>query len=921
MVRHLRPAVLVAVVIAALSAAGAQGASRLFAVRSIDNIKGNFVFVSNTLMTCPAAASGCTDARNGVGSGGALNDNNYAMEYVDADSDGSTFDSSSATLSLPAGSTVTFAGLYWGADTSAGSGGSAAPAAGQNNQVLLTPPGGSAATVTAGQMDSIGTRYQGFADVTSAVASAGNGAYTVANVQAGTGNDRYGAWAIVVVYENAAEVTRNITVFDGFQVVQSPASPTIVIPVTGFLTPPVGAVNTSLGVIGYEGDLGSTGDSLTLDSTVVTNAVNPSANFFNSTISQLGTLVTSKSPDYPNQLGFDADVADVSGVLANSAMSAAITLTTGGETYFPGVVVFATELYAPDLLTDITKSVADVDGGSVEPGDVLEYSVSFSNVGTDGAVDTVLTDAIPSGTTYLPGSLEIVSGANAGALTDAAGDDQAEYDSGAGQVVFRLGVGGTSSAGGSFAPGASSTARFRATVDPSAADGDVVSNTAGLAYSSQTLGTDYTGSSPAADVTVSRQADLSVTKSSVPDPFSAGSSLTYTAVVTNNGPADVVSASVTDTLPAPLAGFAWTCSPGCTPAAGTGNVSTQVDLTSGASATVTISGTVPGGTTGPIANTVSVAPPAGTVDPTPGNNTATNTNPGGGTSGGGTQQPPSPSPPPQADVSIVKSGPASANVGDTVTFVLVARNAGPAEATGVVIKDTLPAGMELVSSAISGAAGGSCSQTPQTVECTVPVLANGASVTVTITARITGGAGGSLRNVGSILSPIVDPAYGNNTSAASVAIGMTPPPPPPVEQPTKPGKPAAPVKPALRLRKAWLSSTVVAGHKARVRIVVSNAGRGPARNVLVCDRPSDRFAFVAVPRAFFLDGAACRRIARLAPGASVGMVFTVRIDNDVRGVVSNLATATAANFRAVVRARARVRVKAAAGGRPGGVTG
>ncbi len=920
MVRHLRLLVLVAVLIAALSAAGAQGAARPFAVQSTSNIKGNFVFVSNTLMTCPAAASGCTDARNGIGSGGALNDNNYVMEYIDTDSDGGTFDSSSATLNLPAGSTVTFAGLYWGADTSAGSGGSAAPAAGQSNQVLLTPPGGSASTVTAGQMDSIGTRYQGFADVTSAVASAGNGAYTVANVQAGTGNDRYAAWAIVVVYENAAEMTRNITVFDGFQVVQSPGSPTIMIPVTGFLTPPTGAVNTSLGVIGYEGDLGSTGDSLTLDSTVVTNAVNPSDNFFNSTISQLGALVTSKSPDYPNQLGFDADVADVSGVLANGATSAVITLTTGGETYFPGVVVFATELYAPDLLTDIAKSVADVDGGSVEPGDVLEYTVTFSNVGTDGAVDTVLTDAIPSGTTYLPGSLEITSGANAGALTDAAGDDQAEFDSGGGQVVFRLGAGATASAGGSFAPGASTTARFRVTVDSSAADGAVVSNTGGLAYSSQTLGTDYTGSTPAADVTVSRQADLSVTKSSVPDPFVPGSPLAYTAVVTNNGPADVVGASVTDTLPAPLAGFAWTCSPGCTPAAGTGNVSTQIDLTSGSSATVTISGTVPGGTGGPIANTVSVAPPAGTVDPTPGNNTATNTNPGGGTSGGGTQQPPSPSPPPQADVSIVKSGPASANVGDTVSFVLVARNAGPADATGVVIKDTLPAGMELVSSTINGAAGGSCSQA-QTVECTVPVLANGASVTVTVTARITGGAGGSLRNVGSILSPIVDPAYGNNTSAVSVAIGMTPPPPPPVEKPTKPGKPAVPAKPALRLSKAWLSSTVVAGHKARVRIVVSNTGKGVARNVLVCDRPSDQFAFVAVPKAFFHEGAACRRIARLAPGASVSIVFTVRIDADVHGVVSNLAIATAANFRAVLRARARIQVKAAAAGRPGGVTG
>ena len=39
------------------------------------------------------------------------------MAWVDADSDADTFNSSTATLSLPAGASVTFAGLYWGADT------------------------------------------------------------------------------------------------------------------------------------------------------------------------------------------------------------------------------------------------------------------------------------------------------------------------------------------------------------------------------------------------------------------------------------------------------------------------------------------------------------------------------------------------------------------------------------------------------------------------------------------------------------------------------------------------------------------------------------------------------------------------------------------------------------------------------------
>ena len=83
---------------------------------------------ANTLMVCPAAAAGCTAARRtppiASGSNNAINNNNYNMVYVNtapgAVAGSASFDSSSATLALPATATVLFAGLYWGADTSAG---------------------------------------------------------------------------------------------------------------------------------------------------------------------------------------------------------------------------------------------------------------------------------------------------------------------------------------------------------------------------------------------------------------------------------------------------------------------------------------------------------------------------------------------------------------------------------------------------------------------------------------------------------------------------------------------------------------------------------------------------------------------------------------------------------------------------------
>lgn len=906
-----RVATLLALAIALLAVGGSEAALRSFSARFSGNLKGNFVFVGNTLMTCPGAVAACPGARDATG--GTLNNNSFDMTYVDADADAGTFDSSSGDLSLAASSTIVFAGLYWGADTSAGTNGVAAPAAAQAGSVLLTPPGGSQTSVTASQLDTSGTRYQGFADVTSIVDSAGNGTYTLANVQAGTGQDRYAGWSLVVVYSNTAETTRNVTVFDGFQIVNA-GNPTITIPVSGFITPPSGTVDTALGVLAYEGDRGLVGDSLQLGPnlgslTTMTDAQNPTTNFFNSTISRLGTLTTTKAPNYVNQLGFDTDVVDAAGVLPNSATDAVMRLTTGGETYFPGVVVFATQLFAPDLLTTIAKTVTDVNGGSVQPGDALEYTVSFTNTGTDSATNVVLRDPIPASTTYLPGSLEITSGANSGAKTDATGDDQAELDSGSNQVVFRLGAGADATNGGVIAPAESTTIRFRVTVDAGTPDGTSVANTASLDYNALTLGTAYNGPSPTATVTVVDQADLSITKVASRSSYVAGSSLTYTITVSNGGPADVSGATVTDTVPAALSSFTWTCAPGCSPSSGTGSVSTAVTIASGASATVTLQGNVPGGTSGTLTNTASVAALAGVVDPNAANNTATSAIPKG--SAPPPSSPPSTPPPtaPSADVAITKTAVGSANVGGIVEFSLVAHNAGPDAAANVVVQDTLPSELAFVS------ASGSCSATGQSVECTVASLPASADVTFTIRARVAGGAGGSVTNVATIGASTADPKSGNNTASAAVAIG-SPPPPPPTTLPSA-------HKTKLALAKRWLAKQVRAGGTASVSIVVRNTGSATAKDVEVCDRGSTKLTFVSAPRAYYRNGSACWLVRRLRPGQTRSFSVTVRVDRTAKGRrIVNVSTATASNVAEVAPARATIRLKPARGaGRPGGVTG
>ena len=139
------------------------------------------------------------------------------------------------------------------------------------------------------------TRYSAFRNVTSLVAAAGAGTYSVANVQAGTGADRLGGWALFVVYHDSTDPPRNLTVDDGLVTVWS-GSPPITIPIGGFKTPPAGPVNVQVGFLAWEGDTGITGDTALLNGFSANSASRPSTNFFDGAISFFGANVTTRNP-------------------------------------------------------------------------------------------------------------------------------------------------------------------------------------------------------------------------------------------------------------------------------------------------------------------------------------------------------------------------------------------------------------------------------------------------------------------------------------------------------------------------------------------------------------------------------------------------------------------------------------------------
>lgn len=741
-------------------------AEREIGLRYVVNTNGDIALIGNAILTCPPGSTSttspnpsCENTLNGSNTSAGARNDGFTMQYIDIDSDASTFTSSSANLSLPFGSTVLFAGVYWS--------GISADAA--RNQILFkTPTSFGYSVLTASVLDTSPFRtnsYQGFANVTAQVQAAGNGTFTVANVQTTPGVGNYGAWGLVVVYQNNSMSLRNLAVYDGFQQL---AGTSATIPVGGFLTPLSGPVLTRLGALTYEGDLPATGDTFAINGTQLTDANNQVNNFYNATISDLGVHNTARNPASINNTVFDIDRINVpSGVVGNGSTSATIQVSSPAstETFLLGVVSFSTELYVPIITPNVVKTGTDVNGGSLLAGDVFRWRVALSNTGLDTGTNVVLTDNIPVNMTYVPGSLRVISGANAGVKTDASADDQAEYiSSGTPRVVFRLGTGANGSSGGSIAYNESTIIEFDTTVNSGLAAGTVLSNAVNLSYSGQTIGDVYTATSAAATAVV--LAPPTIAKSFAPNVINVGASSVLTIVVGNaaGNPGALTGVSFSDTYPAGLVNAASpnaqiTCTPGSTPGTLTGGVAggNTIGLSPGAtiapngSCTVTVN--VTSATTGNYANTTSAV-------------TSTN----GGSSPGTASATLSVGKP-----SITKAfSPTSivAAASSTITFML--SNPTAVALTNVAFSDTLT-NMTVAS---PNGLGGTCTGTRTAVAGSGSISLTGGSLAAngscTMTVNVTSSTGGVHPNTTTGVSSTQTGAAGNPSNTALLTVIASP---------------------------------------------------------------------------------------------------------------------------------------------------
>ena len=491
---------------------------------------------------------------------------------------------------------------------------------------------------------------------------------------------------------------------------------------------------------------------------------------------------------------------------------------------------------------------------SVPVDGTVTYTLTVANAGPNAATGVVITDRVP-------------------AALDPVSAPDCSYAAATGVVTCDVGT---------LAAGASASRTVTLRAGPRAAGQTAVNAASVTATEADPTPADTTARAP---VTVGQQVDLRLVKTASAASVEAGSTLSYTFVVTNAGPSAATGVVVDDALPAGVTPLGATPSQGACTVTATAVSCSLGTLAAGGAAQVVVPVSVGAALAGAtVTNTAAVradqpeARPqddAGSVTTTV---TAPTTSVPTGTDTG-------------ASLRIAKTADrASATPGARVTWTLVVTNDGPAAATDVRVVDTIAGPVRVLSATGAPAA---CT-VGRVTTCRLPTLAAGASVTIRVVGEITGT--GAVTNTATATSATVDP------SPADVATATT-------TTPLRAGSAR------LAVRKVGSAARARAGGLVRYRIRVRNIGPDAALDVSVCEQLPGALTYVAAPGARFRRGNACWSVGLLRRGQQ--RTFTVRVRADLRRGdrrVVNRATVSARNAAPRIAA-ARLLIL---GGRTGG---
>ncbi|MBO9664849.1 hypothetical protein, partial [Dokdonella sp.] len=534
------------------------------------------------------------------------------------------------------------------------------------------------------------------------------------------------------------------------------------------------------------------------------------------------------------------------GTLAASGGGAVATLTIVASVDTDAAVTNTAQLDALDQtdpnpannsasasLTPIASadvSVTKTGPASVGYDGALSYAVVITNHGPSAADGTTYSDTLPAAITNVAALCGPVTGGAVCAAPTVAGNSVS-------------GTIATLPAGGSV------TITITGNAPTS---GNSVTNSASAQPPAGTTDPDPGNNTGTATTTV-LQPQLTVTKSATPNPFTVGEPASYTITVTNNGAGPTAGAiTIDDTLATGVTltgatGTNWSCT-------GTTTLSCTYSgvLAVGASTTLTLDVAVGASAT----NGRNTATASGGGDPGC---------PAAGRCSDDTDDVPVTA---SANLSVAKSGPATAIAGTNATYTLVVSNAGPSTATAVSLADPTPAGLSFVAADAPCAAG---------FPCALGDLAAGASVTVNVTYAIPSGQTGTIANTATVSSPTSDPDTSNNSSTATTTLSGSAD-----VSVTKSGP-----------------ATVTAAGTLTYTIVVRNAGPSDANGTAVSDPLPAGLTNANVTCSNETGGAVCGAfdtsvvgtIATLPAGGSATLTITATAPNEATSLTNTASVA------------------------------
>ncbi|MCB1633679.1 MAG: choice-of-anchor J domain-containing protein [Xanthomonadales bacterium] len=222
--------------------------------------------------------------------------------------------------------------------------------------------------------------------------------------------------------------------------------------------------------------------------------------------------------------------------------------------------------------------------------------------------------------------------------------------------------------------------------------------------------------------------------------------------------------------------------------------------------------------------------------------------------------------PSNADLTLTKTAaaPSPLSVGDTITYTLMAANAGPGDATGVVVTDPLPANVTYVSNTCGAtfAAG--------TLTWNIGGLLNGAGASCDVV--VTVNAVGGITNTATVTGNEADPTPANNAGTSTLAGAF--------------------LADVVLLKSNNATGGLAPGDAFSFFINVTNNGPTDATNVVVTDVLSNKVSYVANTCGATVTGATLTwTIPTLANGAEANCEIQVIYVG--LGDVINLVSSTA----------------------------